>query len=43
MKKLKEFDAITVSTGNGNADSGEHGRDHRLSDRFVDIRGHSSI
>ncbi|KAI3449241.1 hypothetical protein Pfo_005906 [Paulownia fortunei] len=29
-KKLKEYDGLATSIGNGNADSGEHGTDHRL-------------
>lgn len=31
-KKLKDFQGLTVSIGNGNAGSGEHGTDHRLSE-----------
>lgn len=37
MKKIKEGDGLAISKGNGNADTGEHGTDNRLLDRFVDV------
>lgn len=36
-KKLKDFDGLAISIGNGNGNSTEHGSDHKLSDRFVEI------
>lgn len=41
VKKLKEFDGLAISIGNGNGDSTEHGSDRKLSDRFVEIPGSS--
>lgn len=38
VKKLKEFDGLAISVGNGKGDSTEHGTDHKLSDRFLNIR-----
>ncbi|KAK6158835.1 hypothetical protein DH2020_006149 [Rehmannia glutinosa] len=32
VKKLKEFDGLAISIGNGNGDSTDHGTDRRLSD-----------
>ncbi|KAK4483508.1 hypothetical protein RD792_010705 [Penstemon davidsonii] len=32
VKKLKEFDGLAMSIGNGNGESAEHGSDHRLSE-----------
>lgn len=36
MKKLKGFDGLVMSIGNGNAESAERGVENRLSQRFVD-------
>ena len=36
MKKLKEFDGLAMSIGNGAAESLEGGAEHRLSQRFVE-------
>lgn len=38
VKKLKEFDGLAISIGNGNSDGTETGTDRRLSDRFVEIQ-----
>jgi len=35
MKKLKGFDGLAMSIGNGNAESAERGAENRLSRRFV--------
>lgn len=35
MKKLKEFDGLAMSIGNGTAESADGGAEHRLSQRFV--------
>lgn len=37
MKKLKGFDALAMSIGNGNVESAEGGGEQRLSQRFVTI------
>ena len=37
MKKLKEFDGLAMSIGNGHAESAEPGGENRLSERFVDL------
>ena len=37
MKKLKEFDGLAMSIGNGHAESAERGGENRLSQRFVDL------
>lgn len=38
VKKLKEFDGLAISIGNGTSDGTENGTDRRLStDRFVEI------
>lgn len=43
VKKLKEFDGLAMSIGNGNGDSTERGTDRRLSsDRYVDNHQHSN-
>lgn len=36
MKKLKEFDGLAMSIGNGTAEIAESGAEHRLSQRFVE-------
>lgn len=36
LKKLKEFDGLAMSIGNGTAESAECGAEHRLSQRFVE-------
>lgn len=36
MKKLKEFDGLAMSIGNGTAEIAEGGAEHRLSERFVE-------
>ena len=35
MKKLKGFDGLAMSIGNGNAESAERGAENRLSQRSV--------
>ncbi|MCI01543.1 G-box binding factor, partial [Trifolium medium] len=40
MKKLKGFDGLAMSIGNGNAESAERGAENRLS-RSVDTEGSS--
>lgn len=35
MKKLKGFDALAMSIGNGNVENGEGRAEQRLSQRFV--------
>lgn len=35
IKKLKGFDGLAMSIGNGNSDSAERGAENRLSQRFV--------
>ncbi|KAL2345875.1 hypothetical protein Fmac_007160 [Flemingia macrophylla] len=40
MKKLKEFDGLAMSIGNGHAESAEHGGENRLS-QSVDTEGSS--
>lgn len=37
MKKLKGFDGLAMSIGNGNADSNDGGTDPGLSQRFVKL------
>jgi plant G-box-binding factor len=37
MKKLKEFDGLAMSIGNGTAERTEGGAEHRLSQRFVEL------
>jgi len=37
MKKLKEFDGLAMSIGNGHNESVERGGENRLSQRFVDL------
>lgn len=37
MKKLKGFDGLAMSIGNGNAENADHGAENRLSQRFVDL------
>lgn len=36
MNKLKGFDGLAMSIGNGNTESAEAGSDHGSSQRFVD-------
>lgn len=36
MKKLKGFEGLAMSIGNGHTESGERGTENRLSRRFVD-------
>jgi hypothetical protein len=36
MKKLKEFDGLAMSIGNGTAEIAEGGAEHRMSERFVE-------
>lgn len=44
VKKLKEFDGLAISIGNGNGEGTENETDRRMStDRFVEIQGHSNI
>jgi plant G-box-binding factor len=35
VKKMKGFDGLVMSIGNGNAESAERGAENRLSRRFV--------
>jgi hypothetical protein len=37
MKKLKGFDGLAMSIGNGHAESAEPGAESKLSQRFVDL------
>lgn len=37
MKKLKGFDGLAMSIGNGNGESTEGGSDHGLSQRLVEL------
>jgi hypothetical protein len=37
MKKLKGFDGLAMSIGNGHAESAEPGAESRQSQRFVDV------
>ena len=37
MKKLKGFDGLAMSIGNGHAESAERGAENRLSQRFVNL------
>lgn len=37
MKKLKGFDGLAMSIGNGSAESAEGAADHGLSQRFVGL------
>lgn len=37
MKKLKGFDGLAMSIGNGHAESAEPGAENKLSQRFVDL------
>lgn len=43
VKKLKEFDGIAMSIGNGNGDSAAHESTHGQSDRFLSIRSSSHM
>ena len=42
MRKLKEFDGLAMSLGNGSAESTEGGAEHRTSQRFADPFSNSS-
>lgn len=39
VKKLKEFDGLAMSIGNGNVNSNEHGSDRKLTERYVPGNG----
>lgn len=43
MKKLKGFDGLAMSIGNGTAENAEGGADPRMSQRFVNLSGQTSI
>lgn len=43
MKKLKEFDGLAMSIGNGTAESTDGGAEHGLSQRFVEPSSVSAL